>query len=87
MVLKNFEDAGFETEAEIVRYLKTYGFEEELVYNKVENLSGGEKICFSLQKSPGWMRTFFFWMSRQATLIPIPSLRWNRQLKNMRVLY
>lgn len=52
-VLKNFADAGFETDAEIVRYLETYGFEEELVYNKVENLSGGEKICFSLQKSPG----------------------------------
>ena len=44
MVLKNFEDAGFETEAEIVRYLKTYGFEEELVYNKVENLLQLAKI-------------------------------------------
>ena len=50
MVLKNFEDAGFETEAEIVRYLKTYGFEEELVYNKVENLSGGEKNLLQLAK-------------------------------------
>ena len=49
-VLKNFEDAGFETEAEIVRYLKTYGFEEELVYNKVENLSGGEKNLLQLTK-------------------------------------
>ena len=49
-VLKNFEDAGFETEAEIVRYLKTYGFEEELVYNKVENLSGGEKNLLQLAK-------------------------------------
>ena len=89
-VLKNFEDAGFETEAEIVRYLKTYGFEEELVYNKVENLSGGEKNLLQLAKISRHClatRTFFFWMSRQATLIPIPSLRWNRQLKNMRVLY
>ena len=49
-VLKNFEDAGFETEAETVRYLKTYGFEEELVYNKVENLSGGEKNLLQLAK-------------------------------------
>ena len=62
-VLKNFEDAGFETEAEIVCYLnapysfthdtsryKTYGFEEELVYNKVENLSGGEKNLLQLAK-------------------------------------
>ncbi len=50
MVLKNFEDAGFETDAEIVRYLETYGFEEELVYNKVENLSGGEKNLLQLAK-------------------------------------
>ena len=49
-VLKNFEDAGFETDAEIVRYLETYGFEEELVYNKVENLSGGEKNLLQLAK-------------------------------------
>lgn len=49
-VLKNFEDLGFETEAEIVAYLKTYGFEEELAYNKVENLSGGEKNLLQLAK-------------------------------------
>ena len=49
-VLKNFEDAGFEKETEIVEYLKTYGFEEELVYNRVENLSGGEKNLLQLAK-------------------------------------
>lgn len=49
-VLKNFEDLGFETEAEVVAYLKTYGFEEELAYNKVENLSGGEKNLLQLAK-------------------------------------
>ena len=49
-VLKNFEDLGFETEAQIVVYLKTYGFEEELAYNKVENLSGGEKNLLQLAK-------------------------------------
>lgn len=49
-VLKNFGDLGFETEAQIVAYLKTYGFEEELVYNKVENLSGGEKNLLQLAK-------------------------------------
>ncbi len=48
--MKNFADAGFETDAEIVRYLETYGFEEELVYNKVENLSGGEKKSASACK-------------------------------------
>ena len=49
-VLKNFEDTGFEKEADIVEYLKTYGFEEELVYNRVENLSGGEKNLLQLAK-------------------------------------
>ena len=49
-VLKNFGDLGFETEAQIVAYLKTYGFEEELAYNKVENLSGGEKNLLQLAK-------------------------------------
>lgn len=49
-VLKNFEDAGFEKEDEIVSYLKTYGFEEELCYNRVENLSGGEKNLLQLAK-------------------------------------
>lgn len=49
-VLKNFEDTGFEKEDEIVNYLKTYGFEEELCYNRVENLSGGEKNLLQLAK-------------------------------------
>ena len=29
-VLKNFEDAGFDTDDQVIAYLKTYGFEEEL---------------------------------------------------------
>ena len=49
-MLKNFEDTGFEKEDEIVNYLKTYGFEEELCYNRVENLSGGEKNLLQLAK-------------------------------------
>ena len=49
-VLKNFEDIGFEKEADIAAYLRTYGFEEELVYNRVENLSGGEKNLLQLAK-------------------------------------
>ena len=49
-VLKNFEDAGFEKEAELIDYLKSYGFEEELVYNRVENLSGGEKNLLQIAK-------------------------------------
>ena len=42
-VLKNFEDAGFDTDDQVIAYLKTYGFEEELIYSSVCDLSGGEK--------------------------------------------
>ncbi len=49
-VLKNFEDAGFDTDAQVIRYLKTYGFEEELIYSPVEALSGGEKNLLQLAK-------------------------------------
>ena len=49
-VLKNFEDAGFERESDLLNYFKTYGFEEELCYNRVENLSGGEKNLLQLAK-------------------------------------
>ncbi len=49
-VLKNFEDAGFDTDAQVIDYLKTYGFEEELIYSPVGNLSGGEKNLLQLAK-------------------------------------
>ena len=49
-VLKNFEDAGFDTDAQVIGYLKTYGFEEELIYSSVCDLSGGEKNLLQLAK-------------------------------------
>lgn len=49
-VLKNFEDAGFDTDAQVIDYLKTYGFEEALIYSPVGNLSGGEKNLLQLAK-------------------------------------
>ena len=49
-VLKNFEDVGFDTEAQVISYLKTYGFEEELIYSPVKDLSGGEKNLLQLAK-------------------------------------
>ena len=49
-VLKNFQDAGFDTDAQVIAYLKTYGFEEELLYSPVGNLSGGEKNLLQLAK-------------------------------------
>ena len=49
-VLNNFQDAGFDTDAQVITYLKTYGFEEELLYSPVGNLSGGEKNLLQLAK-------------------------------------
>ena len=49
-ILKNFEDAGFDTDAQVITYLKAYGFEEELVYSPVGDLSGGEKNLLQLAK-------------------------------------
>lgn len=49
-VLKNFEDAGFDTDDQVTDYLKTYGFEEELIYSPVCDLSGGEKNLLQLAK-------------------------------------
>ena len=49
-VLKNFEDAGFDTDDQVTAYLKTYGFEEELIYSPVCDLSGGEKNLLQLAK-------------------------------------
>lgn len=49
-VLQNFEDAGFEKDADVIAYLKTYGFEEEMAYNRVENLSGGEKNLLQIAR-------------------------------------
>ena len=49
-VLKNFEDVGFDTDAQVITYLKTYGFEEELIYSPVGELSGGEKNLLQLAK-------------------------------------
>ena len=49
-VLKNFENAGFDTDAQVITYLKTYGFEEELIYSPVGELSGGEKNLLQLAR-------------------------------------
>lgn len=47
-LLKIFEEKGFEKEEEAIRYLKKYGFEEDTLYQKVSELSGGEKDLFQL---------------------------------------
>ena len=49
-ILQEFYDAGFETYREIRRYLSNYGFGEDLIEQKIESLSGGEKNILQLAK-------------------------------------
>jgi ATP-binding cassette subfamily F protein 3 len=50
-IFEEFFDAGFKTYQEISSYLSSYGFEEEEILNqKIESLSGGEKNILQLAK-------------------------------------
>lgn len=49
-ILEEFIDAGFKTYDEIRSYLSNYGFEGEIVNQKIESLSGGEKNMLQLAK-------------------------------------
>lgn len=49
-ILNEFIDSGFQTYDEIRSYLPNYGFEGEILDQKIESLSGGEKICFNWLK-------------------------------------
>lgn len=49
-MLEEFIDAGFTTYDEIRSYLSSYGFEGEIVNQKIESLSGGEKNMLQLAK-------------------------------------
>lgn len=49
-ILQEFFDAGFKTSEEIVSYLSSYGFDEEISTQKIESLSGGEKNILQLAK-------------------------------------
>nr|WP_154889708.1 ABC-F family ATP-binding cassette domain-containing protein [Paenibacillus xylanexedens] len=52
-ILHEFIDAGFETYDEIRAYLVNYGFEGEILDQKIESLSGGEKNMLQLAKASG----------------------------------
>jgi len=45
-----FFDAGFKTYDEIKSYISSYGFDEEIIDQKIESLSGGEKNLLQLAK-------------------------------------
>ncbi|MFC5702774.1 ABC-F family ATP-binding cassette domain-containing protein [Cohnella faecalis] len=49
-ILEEFIDAGFNTYDEIRSYISHYGFEGEIVNQKIESLSGGEKNILQLAK-------------------------------------
>lgn len=49
-ILEEFIEAGFKTYDEIRLYLSNYGFEGEIVNQKIESLSGGEKNVLQLAK-------------------------------------
>ncbi|MEG1254649.1 ATP-binding cassette domain-containing protein [Clostridium sp.] len=49
-ILQEFLDAGLRTSEEIIFYLSKYGFEEEILNQKIGSLSGGEKNILQLAK-------------------------------------
>ncbi|WP_433753944.1 ABC-F family ATP-binding cassette domain-containing protein [Paenibacillus amylolyticus] len=49
-ILNEFIDSGFQTYDEIRSYLSNYGFEGEILDQKIESLSGGEKNMLQLAK-------------------------------------
>jgi ATP-binding cassette, subfamily F, member 3 len=49
-ILEEFFDAGFKTYGEINSYISDYGFEGEIVNQKIGSLSGGEKNVLQLAK-------------------------------------
>ncbi len=49
-IYEEMESIGFQTHGEIAEYLKDYYFEVEMLGNKIEQLSGGEKNLLQLAK-------------------------------------
>lgn len=49
-ILEEFFDAGFKTYQDILSHISNYGFEEEIINQKIGSLSGGEKNMLQLAK-------------------------------------
>ena len=49
-VLDEFFNAGFKTYQDVKSYIANYGFDEEIIAQKIESLSGGEKNILQLAK-------------------------------------
>lgn len=86
-ILEEFIDAGFATYDEIRSHLSSYGFEGEILNQKIESLSGGEKICFNWLKFRPVKRTCCCLMNRQAIWTPIHKSHWRTQSRTIRVRF
>ncbi|GKX65310.1 ABC-F family ATP-binding cassette domain-containing protein [Inconstantimicrobium mannanitabidum] len=49
-ILEEFLDAGFKTYEDVESYISNYGFDEEIINQKIGSLSGGEKNILQLAK-------------------------------------
>jgi ATP-binding cassette subfamily F protein 3 len=49
-ILEEFFDVGFKTSEDVKSYISDYGFEEDLINQKISSLSGGEKNILQLAK-------------------------------------
>lgn len=49
-ILEEFLDAGFKTYDDVETYISNYDFDEEIINQKIESLSGGEKNILQLAK-------------------------------------
>ena len=49
-IFEEFFDAGFKTYQEIISYVSNYGFDEEVLDQKIGSLSGGERNMLQLAK-------------------------------------
>lgn len=49
-ILDEFYEIGYNSNQQIIDYLATYGFSEEVIFQKIEKLSGGEKNILQLAK-------------------------------------
>ena len=49
-IYDEFFEAGFETRQAIEEHLKNYGFEDDVLYNRIGTMSGGEKNLLQLAK-------------------------------------
>ena len=49
-IREEFLDVGFQTDEEIQSYMVSYGFDQDIINQKIENLSGGEKNLLQLAK-------------------------------------